>query len=175
MHRLIPVGLISLLIVLTLTSPVTTRSGEKPKSELKPPEPALDNSDVRFEGNFFGMFPRISHRADRFANKLSATDVNWLLKILKHKDRFAICHVILLMHWGPPASEDKAKRSLSVWYGLTAEIPASGKVQYNLTERDKLHALWTQALADPKSQFKYGEAVPIDPPFKRKQKQQKQQ
>ncbi|WP_417389837.1 hypothetical protein [Gimesia sp.] len=134
MHRLIPVGLISLLIVLISIASVIARGGGKPRSELKPPEPALDNSDVRFEGNFLGMFPRISRRADRFANKLSADDINWLLKNLKHKDRFAICHVILLMHWGPPASEDKAKRSLSVWYGLTAEIPASGKVQYNLSE-----------------------------------------
>ncbi|WP_417382542.1 hypothetical protein [Gimesia sp.] len=172
MRRRFPAISILLLILLISIITVIAQGGEKPTSELKPPEPALDNSDVRFEGNFFGMFPRISRRAEQFAKKLSADDINWLLKNLKHKDRFVLCHVILLMHWGPPASEDKAERSLSAWYGLTAEIPASGKVRYQLSERAKLHALWTQALADPKSKFKYGKAEPLDPPFKRiKQKQ----
>ena len=162
----------SLLILLVSTTSLTARVGEKP--ELKQPEPALDNSDVRFEGGFLGMFPRISRRADQFAKKLSADDIKWLVKNLKHKDRFALCHVIPLMHWGPPASEDKAERSLGAWYGLTVEIPATGNVRYQLSERDRLHALWTEALADPKSQFKYGKAEPNDPPFKRKMKKKKQ-
>ncbi|QDT90280.1 hypothetical protein [Gimesia algae] len=162
------VASIFLMIILIGTADTTARIGDGKTPELKPPEPTLDNSDVRFEGNFFGLDLSISRRADQFAKKLSADDVNWLLKNLKHKDRFAICHVILLMHWGPPASEEKAERDLGDWYGLTVEI--SDKVRYQLSDRDKLHALWTKALSDPKSQFKYGKAMPIDPPFKRKQK-----
>ena len=59
--------------LLILTTSLTAHVGDKP--ELKQPEPALDNSDVRFEGGFLGMFPRISRRADQFAKKLSADDI----------------------------------------------------------------------------------------------------
>lgn len=162
------------VIGIALLISVTIAPARDEKIELaqqKKTEPALDNSDVRWEGGFLGLLPRISERADQFEKQISSDDRKWLLNNVKHEDRFAICHVLLVLHWGPPSKD--IEHSLGVWYGLSAKSETSGKPQYKLTERKKLYDIWKKALANPKSKNKYGETATLDPPFKRKQKTQK--
>lgn len=160
-----------LMILLVDNAAVVADAEKKSELELKITEPKLDNSDVEWEGNFFGFYPRISRRATRFAKHISPKDKNWLLKNLKHKDRTAICHLLLIEYWGPPAAEGEIKHSLSAWYGLTAELQASGEIHYDEADREKLFKLWTKVLSDPKNRFKHGKGVLLDP-FKRKKKKQ---
>ncbi|QDU53079.1 hypothetical protein Pan110_54630 [Gimesia panareensis] len=167
MAKLIPVSMATLIILLAGHSACQADAESKIETNLKITEPELDNSDVRWEGNFFGLMPHISRRATRFSKKISATEANWLLKNLKHKDRFAICHLMLLSYWGPPAAEGENEHSTSSWYGLRADLLASGEVQYQKVDREKLYKLWSKALSDSKNRFKYGEGFVLDPPFKR--------
>ncbi|MEQ8854572.1 hypothetical protein [Gimesia sp.] len=167
------VFLMMLMILLADIAALLADAEKKSEPELKITEPKLDNSDVEWEGNFFGFFPRISRRATRFAKHISPEDKNWLLKNLKHKDRTAICHLLLIEYWGPPAAEGEIKHSLSAWYGLTAELQASGEIRYDEADREKLFKLWTKVLSDPKNRFKHGEGnLFLRDPFKRKKKQQ---
>ena len=139
-------------------------TGEIDKLETQVSEPALSNSDVVWEGNFFGVFPRISERADQFAKNISSEDEKWLLKNLLHEDRFAICHVILVSYWGWPNNE--VDQSLEVWCGLSIELQEAGIPKYKASERESLFHIWTKALADPKSKRKYGGGLLLDTPFK---------
>ncbi|MFI4851033.1 MAG: hypothetical protein ACIAZJ_18120 [Gimesia chilikensis] len=165
------VFLTMLMILLVDNAALLADAEKKYEPQLKITEPRLDNSDVEWEGNFFGFFPRISWRAARFSKHISPEDKNWLLKNLKHKDRTAICHLLLIEYWGPPAAEGEIKHSLSAWYGLTAELQASGEIRYDEADREKLFKLWTKVLSDPKNRFKHGKGFLLDP-FKRKKKQE---
>jgi hypothetical protein len=166
----ITISLILLSVLMADQSISLADADKKIQADLIIVEPKLDNSDVRWEGSFLGLLPRLSRRATKFSKHISAAEANWLLKNLKHKDRFAICHLMLLSYWGPPATEGEIEHSISSWYGLTAGLPASGEVRYQKSDREKLYRLWSKALSDPHNRFKYGKGVVLDPPFKRKQK-----
>ncbi|MCH9656508.1 MAG: hypothetical protein K0U86_03385 [Planctomycetes bacterium] len=156
-----------LCMTLFIASEVATANfKDKEKSELKKNEPALDNSDVRWNGGFLGLLPRISKPADKWIKKISPEDEKWLLKNLLHEDRFAICHVALVLHWGPPSKD--IEHSLVIWYGLSTKDESSPKPQYKKSDRKKLYDVWTKALANRKSRYKYGQTGISAPPFKKK-------
>lgn len=154
-------------IISTAIATACINSSNKPFSERG--DPVLDNSDVIWHGTFFGLEPQISERADRYLKDITRDDEKWLLKNLMNKDRFAICHVILVFHWGPPF---EVTDNYPLWYGMSVQLESSKKtkykIEYKTTEREKLYEIWAKALGDPKSRLRYGKVGPIDDPFKGK-------
>lgn len=166
MFKITSIASILCLTLFMTTTFATTRIGDLKKSALKRPEPALDNSDVRWHGGFLGLLPSISKPANKWIKKISPEDEKWLLKNLMHEDRFAICHVALVLYWGPPFRE--IANSVGTWYGLSTKDESSPKPQYKTSERKKLYDVWTKALANRKSRYKYGMTGIPGPYFKKK-------
>ena len=107
----------------------------------------LNNSDVTWNGNYFGLTPVLSIRAKEIVdNGVSMNDQAILLSKLNNENCFVISHVILTLSRGVPESIGASK-----WNRMSVDLLASGVAEYEESETHLLYEFWKEKLKSEES------------------------
>jgi hypothetical protein len=97
----------------------------------------LENSDVSWNGNFFGLQPQLSDRAKSFDCPLTSHEKTALISALEDENRYVIAHVLLSKSAGEDIEFDASQ-----WNGLKVALKADGSVCYPEGQREGLLMRW---------------------------------
>ena len=100
----------------------------------------IRNSDITWDGTYFGLMPRIDGRSSREVLAFGSASEPALLKALGDVERFAAAHV-LLTHLNGGSVETSG----AAWNGLRVELSADGSVTLDPEQRAELKAHWEKA------------------------------
>lgn len=102
----------------------------------------LRNSDVEWDGNYFGLKPTISGSSAKYLADNAKIARKYLLNALDDPEQFAVAHVLLT------ELQEGASYSVSAthWNGLRVTLHADGRVQLFPEDRSALKEFWHKKL-----------------------------
>jgi hypothetical protein len=127
----------SLLLILVAS---TVRAAEDPLTVK-----SLDNTDIKWDAFFLGIFPRMSDRSKKVLNEVTAKDVDALLTMLEDKNRFVIAHVILA-----EIHAIEAEIHADQFFGLKVDLYGDGRVVYPNYKPETLSRYWQKVHKEAK-------------------------
>ena len=101
----------------------------------------IRNSDIAWDGNYFGLLPRIEGQASKSVMALGESAVSALIRALDDPSRFAAAHVLLTEIKMRGVSRPLSARD---WNGLRVELSADGHVQLHPEQREELKVFWRE-------------------------------
>lgn len=96
----------------------------------------LDNTDISWEGNYFGLQAILSDRAKCVLASKTAEDLLCLYDALGDPNRFVASHVLLACVHGINDFD------ASSWCGLEVDIEANGDCIIDPSQMDKIRQFW---------------------------------
>ena len=105
----------------------------------------LDNTDIRWRGDYFGLRPTISDQARDFLENLPSDGYDLLIRNLHDSRRFVLCHVILAkLHGSSRLSK------VGTWHGLAVDLKGDGEVSTDPAQIPELIEFWRNQVRELK-------------------------
>lgn len=105
---------------------------QKPASELLA---ALRNEDVRWNGNYFGLLPKLAGSAAELASRPEKEIIPALIDALSDPEMFVAAHVLLTFLSG-------VEHSTNPWNGLEVDLRPDGAVHIDPEQRRQIQTRW---------------------------------
>jgi hypothetical protein len=126
------------LAVLVVCSLVGGGADAGPRGSLAFEVASLRNSDVEWDGNYFGLWPQAATARAKRIEAAGVDAIPHLRRALRDPERYVAAHV-LLCH----VSNRPFQFSASEYNGLAVELFADGRVQIP-DQRAKIVKIWSQ-------------------------------
>ena len=97
----------------------------------------IHNSDVNFDGTYFGLMERIEGPASCEVLKADAPAVPALLEALHDRERYIAAHVLLTY-----IVDREWRLSASNWNGLKVDLLANGSIVFDPADQEVLRERW---------------------------------
>ena len=101
----------------------------------------LSNTDLRVDGNYFGLDVRISGDAASTLERLGSSANSWLLDAFDDSDKFAAAHVLLTK-----INMTEYNLSGSEWNHLQIDLLLDGTVDFHTEQIPELVSFWNRRL-----------------------------
>jgi hypothetical protein len=127
----------SAVVVTAATANVSENRPERRKPSVEADLRKLSNDDVDWDGNVFGLWPRVNARGERVA-AAGANAIRPLRRALRDPGKYVAAHVLLTWLTGPYCS------SGSAFNGLRVTLHADGRTTI-ADQRAEIEKFWASS------------------------------